>query len=248
LKKYIGIVLVLFVFVLLWHIVSVLVSRPIMPAPIAVTSRLISFAVEGRLWGHVWISIIRIFLALALAGIPAVILGLAAGRSNRLNLLISPIIYVLHPLPKAAFIPAIFLFFGIGEFSRIFLIAFIIFTHMLVTIRDSVKQVPAEYLEAVRSLGAGRLTLLREVIIPAALPGFFTSLRISLGVAVAVLFIAETFISVNGLGHLVLDAWLRISYVEMYAAIMAMSLLGLVLFFLTDLLEYLLCPWRRTSS
>jgi len=225
-----------------------LILRPFLPAPAAVFTAMISLAVDGTLWWHLAASVSRVFWALLLSGIPAVILGLAAGRSERLNLIISPVIYLLHPLPKAAFLPIIMLFFGIGNFSRIFLVAFIIFGQMLVTIRDAAKQVEKEHLDVVRSLGAGRIALLRHVIIPASLPGFFTSLRLSLGTAVAVLFIAETFVSESGLGHLIFDAWLRIVYTQMYAAIMVMSLLGLVLFFLTDLLEYILCPWRRANS
>ena len=247
-KKYLGVILALFVFTALWYLLSRWIQRPFMPAPQLVISTLIRLASEGGIWRHVGVSIARVFWALVLSGIPALILGIAAGRSPRINLIVSPVIYILHPLPKASFLPIIMLLFGIGEFAKVFLVAFIVFGHMLVTIRDTIKQVPAGYLDVVRSLGAGKVALLRHVIIPAALPGFFTSFRISLGTAIAVLFIAETFVSRNGLGHLILDAWMRIAYAEMYAAIMALSILGLLLFFLTDLLEYILCPWQRTHS
>ena len=223
-----------------------LVKRPFLPAPAAVVTSLARLAAEGKLWRNVGVSLWRVGCALIASGIPAVILGLAAGRSPRLNLIISPAIYILYPLPKAAFIPVIMLFFGIGEVAKIFLVAFIIFGQMLVTVRDAAKQIAGENLDAVRSMGAGNVALLRHVIIPAVLPGFFTALRISLGSAVAVLFIAETFVSESGLGFLILDAWLRIAYTEMYAGIMAMSILGLALFLLLDVLEFFLCPWRRT--
>jgi NitT/TauT family transport system permease protein len=247
-KKYFGVLLTLLIFAVFWHIVSLYVSRPFLPTPGAVTTALVRLIVNGKLWQHLQISLFRIIWALVFSGIPAIALGLAAGRSARLNRIISPIIYLIHPLPKAAFLPVIMLFFGIGEASRIFLVAFIIFSQMLVTVRDAAKQVPGEYLDIVRSLGASKTAILRHVIIPAVLPGFFTGLRICLGIAVAVLFIAETFVSESGLGHLVIDAWTRIAYTEMYAAIMALSLLGLLLFILTDLLEFIICPWRRTYS
>ena len=247
-KKYIGIIVTLAVFAALWHVISVFVSRPFLPGPQATATMLLRFAADGRLWRHVWISVFRIFWALVASSLPAVILGVAAGRSARLNSLISPVIYLLHPLPKAAFLPIIMFFFGIGDLARIALVTFIIFGQMLVTIRDAAKQITGEYLDAVHSLGAGKIALLRHVIIPAIMPGFFTGFRNSLGIAVAVLFIAETFVSESGLGHLIFDAWLRLAYTEMYAAIMALSLLGLLLFFLTDFLEFILCPWRRTSS
>ena len=247
-KKYLGVVLALAAFIGMWHVVSVLVSRPILPGPAAVIATLARLAIDGSIWPHVGVSFARVSWALILSAVPAFILGLAAGRSARLNLLISPFIYLLHPSPKAAFLPVIILFFGIGEAAKIFLIAFIIFSQMLVSVRDAAKQVAGEYLDVVRSMGAGRLALLRHVIIPAALPGFFTAFRISLGIATAVLFVAETFVSRSGLGHLILDAWIRLAFAEMYAAIMALSMLGLLLFILTDILELILCPWQNSGK
>ena len=246
-KKYPGVILALLIFTLLWQGISALAQRSFLPGPAAVAVTLVRLAAEGRLWPHLGASLSRIIWALAISSIPAVILGLAAGRSERLNNLISPIIYLLLPLPKAAFLPVIMLFFGIGEVSKIFLVAFIIFSQMLVTVRDAAKQINGEYLNVIRSLGAGKTAILRHVVIPAIMPGFFTGFRISLGTAVAVLFIAETFASESGLGYLTVDAWTRIAYTEMYAAILALSILGLLLFILTDLLEFILCPWKNSA-
>jgi NitT/TauT family transport system permease protein len=243
-----GVILSLLVFFAFWQAISVLVHKPFLPGPAAVTSALYRLAANGKLWRHAEASLLRILLALVISNIPAVVLGIAAGRSARLDSLISPLVYLLHPLPKAAFLPVIMLFFGIGEVSKIFLVAFIIFSQMLVTVRDATKQVAGEYLDAVRSLGAGKTAVLCHVIIPSILPGFFTGLRVSLGTAVAVLFFAETFASESGLGWLIVDGWTRIAYAEMYAAILALSILGLALFILLDFLEYIFCPWTHATG
>ena len=244
-KKYSGVILALLAITLLWHLSSVLIQRPFLPRPLAVFESLLRLAGDGKLWRHLSASLFRISWALVVSTILASLLGIAAGRSEKLNRIISPFIYLLHPLPKAAFLPVIMLFFGLGELSKIFLVSFIIFSQILVTIRDSSKQISAEHINSVLSLGAGKFALFRHVIIPAVLPGFFTGFRVSLGTAVAVLFFAETFASESGLGYLIVDAWTRIAYPEMYAAIMALSLLGLVLFVLTDIAEFLICPWLR---
>jgi len=245
LKKRIGVMFALVIFFALWQGISALVHRSFLPSPASVTIALLRLASEGKLWRHTGASLSRILWALAISGIPAVILGLAAGRSEKLNSVISPLIYLFHPLPKAAFLPIIMLFFGIGEASKIVLVGFIIFSQMLVNVRDSAKQINEEYIDVVRSLGAGKTGILRHVIIPSVLPGFFTGFRISLGTAVAVLFFAETYASESGLGYLIVDAWTRIAYTEMYAAILALSVLGLALFIITDILEYILCPWLK---
>ena len=247
-KKYLYVILALLFFTLTWHGLSLLVQRPILPGPITAIEALIRLALSGRLYSHLGASLSRIFWALLTSAIPAAALGLAAGRSPRINSFVAPVVYILHPLPKAAFLPVIMLFFGIGEAAKVFLVGFIIFSQVLVTMRDAAKQVPVELLDSVRSLGAGRGALFLHVVIPAVIPGLFTALRISLGTAVAVLFLAETFASQSGLGFLIMDAWTRISYPEMYAAIMALSLLGLLLFVLIDVFEFLLCPWLEDRN
>ncbi|MCL2558395.1 MAG: ABC transporter permease [Treponema sp.] len=242
--QYAGVFLALLAFIALWQALSVAVTRPILPSPAATARALVDMAESGALWENAWISLSRVALALLAAGVPAVALGLAAGRSARVNRVISPVVYLLHPLPKAAFLPIIMLFLGIGEAAKVFLVAFVVFSQMLVGARDAARQIGAQYIDAARAMGAGRLAVLRHVVIPAALPGLFTAFRISLGTAMAVLFIAETFVSTSGLGHLIYEAWTRIAYARMYAGIAALGILGLALFVLVDLLEALFCPWR----
>jgi NitT/TauT family transport system permease protein len=248
LKKYIDIIPAVLFFFLLWYGISLLVKQPFLPGPVTAALALINLASEGILWRHLRVSLFRIIWALVLSSIPSVILGLAAGRSSKFNKIISPFIYLFHPLPKAAFLPIIMLFFGIGEISKIFLVSFIIFSSMLVTVRDAARQIPAEYMDSVRSLGAGKTGLIRHVIIPAVIPGFFTGFRLSLGTAIAVLFFAETFASDSGLGYLIVDAWTRLAYPDMYAAILALSILGLLFFITTDTLEYFICPWNNVYA
>ncbi|GHU96970.1 ABC transporter permease [Spirochaetia bacterium] len=247
-KKYLGVLITLIGFTLLWALASILLHQPFLPGPLAAFAALRRLAQAGTLSRHLFASFSRILWALLTSFIPAAALGLAAGRSPRFNRIISPVIYLLHPLPKAAFLPIIMLFLGLGEVSKIFLVGFIIFSQILVGVRDAAKRINDEYIESVRSLGAGRFAMLRHVIIPAVLPDLFTSLRVSLGTAVAVLFLAETFATNTGLGYLIVDAWTRVAYAEMYAAIAALSLLGLALFALTDALEKVCCPWEENGN
>jgi NitT/TauT family transport system permease protein len=244
-KKYATLTFTLLLFLALWALASALVNRPILPGPEKTGAALLRLAETGILRRHLGASLSRIVWALVTSFIPAAALGIAAGRSPRLNNIISPVIYLLHPLPKAAFLPVIMLFLGLGEISKVFLVGFIIFSQVLVAARDGAKRVNAELIASVRSLGAGRFGLFCHVIFPAVLPDLFTSLRLCLGTAVAVLFLAETFATYSGLGYLIVDAWTRVAYPEMYAAIAALSLLGLALFILTDILEKICCPWEE---
>ncbi|MDR0388777.1 MAG: ABC transporter permease [Spirochaetaceae bacterium] len=240
-----GTVLALLAFILLWALLAALLKRPFLPGPLKTFTALHSLWERGALVPHLFASLSRVLWALVVSVLPASLLGLAAGRSPRMDSVISPVMYLLHPLPKAAFLPVIMLILGLGEASKIFLLGFIIFSQILVSARDASRQVPSELTASVRSLGAGRMARFRHVILPACLPALFTGLRVSLGTASAVLFLAETFATDTGLGYLITDAWARVAYTELYAAITALSLMGLSLFALADLAERLCCPWKE---
>jgi NitT/TauT family transport system permease protein len=244
-SKHFIIFIVLILFLLAWNGIAQLVNKNFLPTPFITFKTLITLAKSGVLLIHIEASLSRILWTLIWSFIPAAGLGLAAGRNKKWNTIISPIIYITHPLPKAAFLPLIMLFFGIGEISKIILLSFTIFGQIVLTARDAANRIPENLIHSVRSMGSNRWQIILHGIIPAVLPDLFTSLRVSLGTLMAVLFLAETFASSSGLGFLIIDAWTRIAYPEMYAAILALSFLGLILFALTDIAEIIFCPWRH---
>jgi len=215
-----------------------------MPSPWAATARLALRLADGSLATHLGASGRRVGLALLLAGPSAAALGLASGRSKRLDAFLSPFVYLLHPLPKVAFLPVIMLFLGLGDIAKVFLIGLIIFGQLLVSARDAAKTVPEALVESMRSLGASPAEVARHVVLPFALPALFSALRVSLGTAIAVLFIAESFASETGLGWYIVDAWTRVDYPDMYAAILALALFGLACYLAVDAAEAALCRWR----
>jgi NitT/TauT family transport system permease protein len=136
------------------------------------------------------------------------------------------------------FLPVIYVLMGIIDISKIFLIAIIIFFQILVVVRDEAANLHPELILSVRSLGAGRRALFRYVYFPASLPAMLTALRVSVGTAIAVLFIAEQSLTTYGLGYyIVVETYQVLRYPEMYAGILAMSLLGLALYFVIYNLE-----------
>ena len=112
--------------------------------------------------------------------------------------------------------------------------------------RDEAAELRPELILSVRSIGAGRRALFRYVYLPASLPAVLTALRVSVGTAIAVLFIAETYATSSGLGYyIIVESWGALRYAQMYAGVLAMSLLGLALYFAVDGLDRRLCPWRE---
>ena len=232
---------------LIWGAAAALVRKGFFPGPLITFARLVSRFADGTLARHVAASAARIGLAFAFTAIPACALGLAAGRHPGLDSVVTPFIYIFHPLPKIAFLPIILLFLGLGNTAKVFLIGLVIFGQLVVSARDAARAVPSLALDSVRSLGATEADLLRHVVLPATLPALLSSIRVGLGTSIAVLFFAETFASESGLGWYIVDAWTRVNYPDMYAAIVALALFGLLCYLVVDALEAILCRWRKTG-
>jgi NitT/TauT family transport system permease protein len=228
----------------LWQILAMLIARPILPSPILVLSTFLE-EMSGDLPLHFLASLWRVIAGMLLSVVTAVPTGLAIGGSRRLNRLFSPVIYLLYPIPKVVFVPVVLLFLGIGDSAKIVIIFLILFFQIVVLVRDQAAGLPPQLLQSLHSLGAGRRALFRFVYLPASLPAILTALRQSVGTAVAVLYVAELFATKLGLGYYIYyKGSTLLDYPAMYAGVLAMSLLGLGLYFSVDWLEHRLCPWK----
>ena len=228
----------------LWQLMSWVVDRPILPTPIEV-AQAFPTELQNGLVDHFLVSLWRVIASTALAIIIAAPIGLILGQSRKLDKLFSPLIYLVYPIPKVVFIPVVLLFLGLGDAPKIAIIFLILFFQILVLVRDQAAGLRPELIQSVRSLGAGRRALFRFVYLPASLPGILTALRQSVGTAVAVLYIAELFATQKGLGYYIyLNGSTLFNYPAMYAGIVAMSLLGLGLYFSVDWLERRMCRWQ----
>lgn len=228
-----------------WWLLALAVNSPALPGPVVVLADFARLA-PSELWPNSLVSAARVLVALAIAMIAAPI-GLVVGRSPRLDAVVAPLVYLTYPIPKIVFLPVLLVLLGIGDVSKVGLIALVLFFQILVTARDAAKSVPADSVLSVRSLGAGRFDVYRHVIVPASTPEIFTALRISTGTAIAVLFFAETVAGTSGIGWYILDAWSRLDYPAMYAGIVAMGLLGVVLYEVIEAAEHRVSRWRRAG-
>ncbi len=231
----------------IWQLFSWIINRPILPSPIVV-GQVFIIELQAGLIGHFLASLRRVLASTALAILIAAPLGLILGQSKRLNQVISPVIYLVYPIPKVVLVPIILLILGIGDLPKIAIIFLILFFQILVLVRDQAAGLRPELIQSVRSIGAGRRALFRFVYIPASLPAVLTALRQSIGTAVAVLYIAELFATQQGLGYYIfLNGSTLFNYPAMYVGVVAMSILGLGLYFSVDWLESRFCNWQFVS-
>ncbi|MFP3909757.1 MAG: ABC transporter permease [Archaeoglobaceae archaeon] len=230
------------IIIFLLHLLSLAVDSPALPAPPEVLKALVTQFLEESLLEHFLVSSYRVIYAIALALSLAVPVGLLS-HERGVDKLVTPFLYLLYPIPHIVLLPLIIILFGIGDASKIVLIALIIFFQILVTTRDASRNVSQYYVYSLLSLGAGKKDVYRHVIFPASLPKILTALRISIGTSIAILFFAESFATVRGLGYIIMDSWSRADYPGLYAGIVSMAILGFTLYVILEAIEKRVCRW-----
>lgn len=187
-----------------------LIDPLFLPAPAAVAQKGWLLATTGymdsTLWEHLGSSLQRIGIALALAIITAIPVGIAIGRNRIARGILDPLIEFYRPIPPLAYLPLIVIWCGIGEFSKVLLIYLAIFAPIAIATATGVRTVDPARLRAAQSLGATRSQLIRHVILPSALPDILTGVRIGLGVGWSTLVAAELIAATRGLGFMVQSA------------------------------------------
>jgi NitT/TauT family transport system permease protein len=224
-----------------WVFFSIVLTKGIIPSPIEVVK---AFHLK-TFYPHFLVSLARVFVSLIIAILAAVPLGLFLGQNPEWDRWIAPVIFLTYPVPKIVFLPILFILLGIGNISKIALIALVVFYQILVTTRDGSRSVKKPFIDALVTLGAKPLDIYQHVIVPACLPAILTSLRISIGTSVAILFFVESFATQSGLGNLILDAWGMADYPLMFVGIIGMSLLGISLYEIVEIMEKRLCKWAN---
>ena len=228
----------------LWAGMAYLLQMPVIPSPVQVLLRLAE-KFPGMIAVHAGYSLMRIVLGLFAAVAVGYPVGVLMGYFPRMNRLLAPILYLTYPVPKIALLPVVMLLFGVGETSKLLLVFLIIVFQVIVTVRDAVAAIPPATYFPLRVLGASFGQMVRHIIVPASLPKFITAVRVAMATAISVLFFTETFGTQYGIGYYIMDAWLRVNYLDMYAGIVVLSAIGLLLFILLDLAERRLCAWNR---
>lgn len=151
------------------------------------------------------------------------------GLSPTLRSILDPYVALLYPIPKVALLPLMLILFGVGERAFVFTGALTAFFQVVVNTMDGVRQVDPALVEVGRNYGALGFRLFRKVVLPAALPGILTGLRLGLGLTLVTVVAVEFVIAKSGLGHVVWISWQTLSTPRMYAAFVVVGVMGLFL-------------------
>ncbi|OCP34977.1 ABC transporter permease subunit [Ensifer sp. LC163] len=233
----------------LWSLVSLygLVPPLFLPSPLAVLRALSGLVVTGfvdaTLAQHVAASLSRIFGALGVALILGVPAGLSIGTSRWGKGILDPIVEFLRPLPPLAYLPLVIIWLGIGEASKIAVIALAMLPPIILSTASGVKSASADHINAARAFGASRWQLLLQVILPNALPSVLTGTRIALGAGWSTLVAAELVAATRGLGFMIQSAAQFLVTDIVIAGIVVIAVVAFLFEVIARLIERRLVPW-----
>lgn len=204
-EKKISLAVVFGVF-LLWLAVAELGNIPklFLPSPLDVLALAKEMASRGVLQNHIRVSLYRILAGYGIGAAAAIIVGLLMGRYRIIEAIIDPIYQMWRPVPPIAAIPLIILWVGIGEDSKLIVIAGGTFAVCLINVVTGIKNVPRLYLESARVLGSSEFQIFRNIIIPSAVPYILSGMRTAMGVALGVMVAAELIASFEGIGFILI--------------------------------------------
>lgn len=217
------------------------------PAPSAILAKTWDMAVEGSLWGDLSASLQRLFWGCLIGGVPGIVLGLAMGLSRLLRAALDPLVAATYPIPKSAILPLVLLIFGLGEASKIVMVALGMFYPVVMSTAAGVRQIERIYIDVGRAFGASRWQMFVTVALPGALPSIITGVKLGSGLGLILIAIAEMVGAEQGIGYMIWNSWQVLAVEPMYAGLIIMAVLGFAISILLDELQAKLCPWQRRS-
>jgi ABC-type nitrate/sulfonate/bicarbonate transport system permease component len=227
-----------------WQVRSGGLSALFFPAPSTIGRTLIRLLTNGELAVNVGATLSRLLLGFALGGLPALILGMAMGWSRRLRAVVDPLIAATHPVPKIAVLPLIMIIFGIGESSKVVVVAVAAFFPMLINTMAGVRQISPIYFEVAENYGASLFKVFTRVVVPGSLPLVLTGARLALNVALLITIAVELVAAQQGLGEMIWFAWETLRTEELYASLVVTAILGISFNLILQRLTARLVPWQ----
>ena len=231
----------------IWYFVTArgYISPIFLPSPWQVYRQASRYLTDGSLFWHVVTSGRRVLGGFVLAAIVAIPLGIALGTSRTAKALFDPILSIIRPLPSLSWIPLTILWFGIDEGQKYAIVFMGTFASALLYVMESTRRVDPLLIKAAQNLGASRLDVLREVILPGSLPGIISGLKVCLALAWTCVLSAEMVAATHGLGALIWFAkdWNNMALVMV--GMVSISITVLVIDSLFRLIEDRILPWER---
>lgn len=218
----------------------------IIPLPSSVLSQFITFKIPWAV--NVGATFTEIVIGFILAVVGGICLGTGIALSRVLKGIIQPLILAAQVIPKVAFAPILFLWFGLNILPRILTVFLVCFFPIVIDTAAGLGAADQDMVDLVRSFDTSRLVLLRKVQFPNALPEIFAGLKVAATLSVVGAVVSEFIAANHGLGFLIASAQVSLDTSLMFAAASLLILLGFLVYGSVALAERFLVPWRKEDD
>ncbi|MDD4956419.1 MAG: ABC transporter permease [Candidatus Omnitrophica bacterium] len=223
------------------------VNSIFIPTPSSLFSEFSRLVLAGTLAKDCGISLMRILAGLVVGGLPGLILGVFMGRKRSVYLFMNPLVNMAYPVPKIALIPFIILMLGIGEASKITVIALGAFFIMLINTCHGVSSIDRRYFDVARVYKFSAMDRWLDIIIPASMPSMFNGIRLSSGLCFSLVVAAEFIGGSSGIGYRLWTSWEAFDIKRMFVSLIVISLMGWAFNAIIDMIGERAMPWKART-
>src|SRR5213075_75821 len=188
---------------LLWQWTAMRGAPDFILPPLEIAKQFIAALATRELYGDAAASLMRALPGFAVGVALGIVLGLAAGIARTFDEMLSPLVFLTYPVPKIVMLPVFMLWFGIGDLSKVMIIALACFYPAFINAYYGARATPRILVWSALNMGASEAEVFRRVVLPGALPQIFAGLRVALALSFIVMFAAEMINARSGLGHLI---------------------------------------------
>lgn len=220
------------------------ISNLTMPRPSDVFSTFIQLWSSGLLWQHLVPSLTRLLVGAALGISAGIGIGILVGLFSFMRAGLVPLVSALFPIPKIALLPLFVIWFGIGETSKYALIAFGTFTPTVVSTYGAVDNIDRALIRMGQSFNLSWFSIVTKIVIPGAMPGILSGLRISLAIGIILLVAAEMLGARYGIGAYILEAGSLYDLERLFTGVAILSVMGVTISAVVGLIEKRILGWR----
>jgi NitT/TauT family transport system permease protein len=236
--------------VLLWQVaVSTRFLNPgLFPSPSEIAANFVAYAASGELARNTAWTLGRLVAGCLIGGIPGTLIGLAMGMNRWVRAYFQPVVALLYPIPKIAILPLLYFIFGTGEQAKWAAAAIGVFFLMVINTEAGVRQIEPIYLDVAHAYRIRPASFYFRILLPGALPNIYAGIKLSIGIAIVLTVASEFQLTRAGLGFAIFNAQQLLDVDRLYAALVAVSLLGGVLTYGLDITERWAIPWRHSGK
>ncbi len=244
-KRGIGVlVFVLLIAYLEWGTRVGFISNLTMPRPSDVFSTFVNLWTTGLLWQHLLPSLMRLFVGASLGISAGIGIGVLVGLFSFIRAGLVPLVSALFPIPKIALLPLFVIWFGIDETSKYALIALGTFTPTVVATYGAVDNVDRTLIRMGQSFNMSWFSIVTKIVLPGAMPGILSGLRISLAIGIILLVAAEMLGAEFGIGAYILEAGSLYDLERLFTGVAILSILGVTISAIVGFIEKKVLAWR----